>query len=64
MTNVILKVQVLHKTASAIKVTPDDETDAWIPIDALIDTDLDGVGPGDYIFIEVTEKLATEKGLI
>lgn len=64
MSNVILRVQVLHKTTNAIKVTPDDETDAWIPIDALVDTELDGVGPGDHIVIEISEQLATSKGLI
>lgn len=59
-----IDVKVMHKTAGAVLVSPsgDDDDQVWVPLASC--SGAEDVLPGQTIELELSEELATEKGLV
>ena len=56
-------VEVIHVTDRAVLVSSGEEDPVWIPKSAIVDSS-DDVVVGGEVEIEISEWLATEKGLV
>lgn len=57
-----VEVEIVHRTAGAVLVN-DGSREVWLPRDA-IEEDVDEFRPGETVTLTMSERLATEKGLL